>query len=221
MLEPPDSTIVAAAISTIRNRGIAGTTRAAIAHTGGFDPEVIDARFGSLDELLVQAARTERERLAASFADHLGEVGSLPHLAQVASDLHADHAHARGMGVLAQLMAGSASSPALRSGVHEGFEPWIDLVRDTVDRVLADTALDGLVPHRDLAYAVAALFLGVELISALDDDTTREDSVYRTLASLAILGDRLLNPPIPGARAVTGRLARRALDGRGARGGAG
>ena len=85
--------------------------------------------------------------------------------------------------MLAQLLAGSVASPELKASLHEGMVPWTDLVEDALGRVLADTPLAAAVPLGDVAFAIASLFLGMELMAGLDPDTD-EDPVDRLFASL-------------------------------------
>ena len=76
--------------------------------------------------------------------------------------------------VLAQLVAGAASSPELGAAVQDGMQAWTTLVEDALARVLADTPLGAVVPLADIAYAIASLFLGLELMGGVDGDSVHQ-----------------------------------------------
>ncbi len=68
-------------------------------------------------------------------------------------------------------------------------------MEDALARVLADTPLGAVVPLSDIAYAIASLFLGLELMGGVDGDSTRLDSLFTSLDAVSGLVDLLLHPP--------------------------
>lgn len=189
--------MVAAALSTIRTDGIASVSARSIARTGGFNQALIFYHFGSVDGLLVAASRAESERRSALYAERLGGVTSLPDLVRVARDLHEEEAKHGSVAVLSQMLAGAATSPELAAGVRDGFDPWMALVEEAVTRVLAGTPYAGIVPVEDLSFAIASMFLGMELITGLQPEASRDRSLFVTLEALATLVDLLLASPPP------------------------
>jgi hypothetical protein len=87
--------------------------------------------------------------------------------------------------VVAELIGASHARPALRPAIVERTQPWIDLIEATLRRVVAGSPLASLADPRDLASAVMATSLGINLFAYLDDDTGRVDGLFA-------LADRLL-----------------------------
>ena len=63
---------------------------------------------------------------------------------------------------------------------------------ETIDRLLDGTPYAGLLPAADLTTAVAALFLGIELLVGVDPDAAAAESLFGTMESVARLVDALL-----------------------------
>jgi len=141
----------------------------------------------------VAASRAENERRAALYEQELASVTTLPELTKVARRLHAEEAEQGNVAVLTQMLAGAAASPELAAGIRDGFEPWMVQVERAVERVLSGGPFDGLLDTKDLSFAIASLFLGMELITGLTPGDPRDESVLDTLDALGGLGDTVLN----------------------------
>ena len=85
---------------------------------------------------------------------------------------------------------------------------WSTELETVLRRVLPGTPLDGLVAPADLARAVAAGFIGLELYGAVDPEAPT--SALTALDAIGALMSALDAVPAVAARAVRGR-ARRAL----------
>ena len=190
--------IVEAALQALRDEGIAGISARTIARHGEFNQALIFYHFGSVEGLLVAVARSESERRSALYAPALAEVTSLSDLVGVARRLHDDEFQAGTVATLTQMLAGAVGSDELSEGIREALLPWTTLVGQTIDRLLADVPFGDLLSREDLTAAVAALFLGIELLSGLDPDMAG-GSLFDTMASVAMLVDGLLRtaPPAP------------------------
>lgn len=190
--------LVAAALETVRTEGIAGVSARAIARTGGFNQALIFYHFGSVDGLLVAASAAESDRRAALYREELAEVATLPDLVRVARRLHHEEAAHGSVAVLTQMLAGAATSPELRAGVRDGFGPWLEVVEAAVERVLAGTPLAGVVAPADLTYAISSLYLGIELLTGLEDDDARAQGLLDALDGVSTLVQAFLGtPPAP------------------------
>ena len=77
---------------------------------------------------------------------------------------------------------------------------WTTLVGETIDRLLADVPFGDLLPRDDLTSAVAALFLGIELLTGLDPGMA-SGSLFTTMETVATLVDGLLRGAPPAAAA--------------------
>ena len=183
--------IVDAALQALRDEGIAGISARRIARHGGFNQALIFYHFGSVEGLLVAVARTESERRSALYAPALAQVTSLSELVAVARRLHDEEFRAGTVAALTQMLAGAVGSEELSRGIADSLRPWTALVGDTIDRLLAGTPFGDVLPRDDLTSGVAALFLGIELLTSLDPDLA-QGSLFTTMESVARLIDALL-----------------------------
>ena len=185
------SRIVEAALQALREGGIAGISARSIARHGGFNQALIFYHFGSVEGLLIAVARSESERRSALYAAALSDVGSLTELVAVARRLHEEEFKGGSIAALTQMLAGASGSEEMARGVWEALEPWTTLVGDTIARLLDGTPYAEVLPAADLTSAVAALFLGIELITGLDPKGG-ETTLFTTMESVARLIDALL-----------------------------
>ena len=183
--------IVEAALQALRDEGIAGISARTIARHGGFNQALIFYHFGSVEGLLVAVARNESERRSALYAPALASVSSLTELVAVARRLHDEEFQGGTVAALTQVLAGAVGSEDLSRGIAESLRPWTALVGDTIDRLLAGTPFGDLLPRDDLTSGVAALFLGIELLSGLDPNLA-SGSLFTTMEAVAGLIDGLM-----------------------------
>jgi len=189
------SRVVAAAIETLGREGYAGTSARAVARTGGFSQGVVFYHFGSMTELLLAALdETSRQRLERYRAE-VATAETLSELVAVAGEVFRTDLEAGHVKVLSELVAASAAIPGLGEEVATRITPWIDFTEAAIARVLAGSPLATAVPGRDAAFAIVALYLGVELLSQLDDDREPAERLFATAGRLArlvepLLGDR-------------------------------
>jgi len=187
--------IIAAALETLREEGIVGATARAIARRGEFNQALIFYHFGGVTDLLVATAVHAGEQRAQLYQPRLESVATLSELVTVARELHDAELEQGGLNVLTQLLAGAASSAELRAGLMTSFQPWMHLVEETVARVLAPTPYASLVRTSDLAFAIASLFLGIELMHTLEPDTDQAAAAFETFGALATVVEALLQTP--------------------------
>jgi AcrR family transcriptional regulator len=197
--------IVEAAVATIKREGITGTSARAIARTGGFNQALIFYHFGSIDEVLMAAIEhTSRQRIAR-YRERLADVTTLPDLARVATDLHAEDMEEGNLTVLTQLMAGAAGHEVLGPRLREAFDPWIEIVVESLRTAIGGSPYEKLVPLEDMGYAVSALFLGIELLTHLDPTRSRDETLFETINLLAGVVQSLIETsdaevPLPDGR---------------------
>jgi AcrR family transcriptional regulator len=183
--------ILDAALAALRADGIAGVSARSIARHGDFNQALIFYHFGSVEGLLVAVARSESERRSLLYAEALREVGSLSELVAVARRLHDEEFQAGTVAALTQMLAGAVGSEDLSRGIREALDPWTSLVGETIARLLGDTPYAELLPAADLTAAVAALFLGIELLTGIDPDAAG-GSLFGTMEAVAAVVDGLL-----------------------------
>ncbi|HEY4348260.1 MAG TPA: TetR/AcrR family transcriptional regulator [Gaiellaceae bacterium] len=166
-------TIVKAALETLRDEGFAGATSRAIARRGGFNQALIFYHFGSLENLRLAALRQTSEERLARYTAIVSPIETLDALVPAMVDLWDEDKSAGHVQIVAQLIAGSANRPELAETVIELIEPWIALAESTFERVLPK----GL-PVADIAYGTVVWYLGLNLITHLDPEGRRIDSLF-------------------------------------------
>jgi AcrR family transcriptional regulator len=176
--------IVDAALETLKTVGFAGATSRAIAREGGFNQALIFYHFGSLDGLLLAALdHTSAERLQR-YREAVEQADTAEELAEVAASVYAEDRDRGHMTVVSQMVAGSVAKPELAQEVVARMEPWIELCEDALRKALAATPAAAVVPLRDLAYAVVTFYLGLNLLTHLDQDRQRTEAVVTSLEKL-------------------------------------
>ena len=89
--------------------------------------------------------------------------------------------------MLVQMMAAAMSNPEMGSAVLDGFEGWISFVEEAVATAIAGSPLEQVLPTRQVAYAISAMFLGIELIDGLDAERSESAEVFAALGDLGRL----------------------------------
>jgi hypothetical protein len=88
-------------------------------------------------------------------------------------------------------VAGAAFSPSLGPAIGERIRPWLELVENVAGRFLTGTPFQRLVPARELAFAVLALYLGMETLSHLEGDGSRARALFAAARPAAAMFDAL------------------------------
>lgn len=201
------ATLKSAALQTLRTRGIAGTSARTIAEIAGVSQGLIFYHYGSVNGLLEAAATEITERRTLDYRQRLATVTSLSELAELARQLHDEERRLGNVAVMAQLLAGAHTHPELAPVARDNYDLLAGEVRDTLHRLLADTALAAALPADHLAHAVSAAFIGIELLPDPDDaDTSTE--LFETLGELARLVDSILDLGPTATAALRRRITR-------------
>jgi AcrR family transcriptional regulator len=179
--------IVAAAIRTLKERGFAGASARAIAHTGGFNQALIFYHFGTVNDLLLAALDETSAQRMRRYRGALQEIRTVPELLGQAARIYREDLESGHIKVLAELIAGASSSPSLGPEIVARIEPWVAFTEEALERVLAGSALESLVPTQDLAFTVVALYLGVELLAHLNGQLARAEQLIDSGSRLASL----------------------------------
>jgi AcrR family transcriptional regulator len=179
--------IVEAALQTLKDEGFAGASSRAIARAGGFNQALIFYHFGSVDDLLLAALdKTSDERLQR-YREEVGKAETAEELAEVAARVYKEDRDQGHMTVVSQMVAGSVAKPELAKELLARMEPWIDLCEEALRKALAQTPAIQAVPLRELAYAVVTFYLGLNLVTHLDEDREQTEALVARLQLLAPL----------------------------------
>ncbi len=180
--------IIEAAIETLKTEGFAGASARAIARTGGFNQALVFYHFGSVNELLIAALDATSETRMRRYREAVDQVETLGDLFVVASAIYAEDLDSGHIKVLAELMAASTSFPELRAQIVARIEPWVQFTEAVVASRLEGSPFAGLLVPRDVAYAIVALYLGMEMLANLDGgNRERADSLFATGERFATL----------------------------------
>ena len=177
--------IVEAALETLKSAGFTGATSRAVARAGGFNQALIFYHFGSLDGLLLAALDHTSEERLARYRQTVADAASVDELLAEVARLYAEDRERGHMTVVAQMVAGSAARPELKPALVDRMEPWIALCEEALEKGLRWLGLPELVPRRELAYAFVTFYLGVNLMTQLDEDRRRTDSLFARLEAIA------------------------------------
>jgi AcrR family transcriptional regulator len=179
--------IVEAAIETLKREGYAGSSARAIAATGDFNQALIFYHFGSVRDLLIAALdRTSAARMA-TYRAAAEDAGDLVELTRVAGRIYREDLASGHVKVMVELIAGASTDPGLAPEIVARMQPWIEFAREEAERIGAGSPLAALAPPQDAAYAIVALFLGLELLSHLEGDTARPERLFELANGLAAM----------------------------------
>jgi AcrR family transcriptional regulator len=178
--------IIEAALETVREEGFAETTARAIARRGGFNQALIFYHFGSVDELLMEAFGRVSSRNVVRYQEAAEQVESLSDLVAIARRLHAEDLESGSTTAVTQLMA-AATDPERGGMLLDRFDEWIGLVEEALKRAAAKYPMASIVPTREAAYAICAMFLGIELMSRLDPERSEAEAVFDMMETMATL----------------------------------
>ncbi len=190
--------IIEATLETIRTEGMLGATARAIARTGEFNQASIYYHFGSINEAVLAGLKQMSEERLARYEKRMAEVASLSALVEVGAQLHREDVSSGTIHVLSQVMAAAAADDLFAKEIGEIFQAWIDVVERSLQRAFGDSPLAAALPLPELARAVSALFLGIEL---LGPPVGRDESLLDAVAAMVRVVEALL-PSLADGRLV-------------------
>ena len=203
-------------IDALREQGIAGVSARTIAAAAGVNQALVFYHFGSVDELLVAAARWSTEQQVAAFRERLDRVRSLRELQVVGRERHARELYAGNVAVLGQMRAGAQTNKVFAAATRDAFGLWFTEIERVLTRVLADSPLGEVADVPGLARAVSASFIGLELMAVVDPEG--DEAAFRAMDQLGALLE-YLDELGPASRRAVRSAVRRSMRRKG--GGAG
>jgi AcrR family transcriptional regulator len=186
--------LVEAAIESLQLDGYEGSSARSIAARAGVNQGLVFYHFGSVVNLLLAALDAVSARRLERYGEAVGRVGSPAELVDVAAEIFREDLDAGYVGVLVAMIAGASSTPGLGPEVSARLGPWFAFAEQAVSTVIGPP-LDAVLPSGDLAYAVVALYLGLEMLTHLDGERTRALGLFAHAKILAGLLEGLTATP--------------------------
>lgn len=186
------ATIVEAALGTLRTRGFAGASAREIAKTGNFNQALIFYHFGSVQNVLLAGLDLVSTRRMSAYQPAFEAAGTLSELATLAGEIYREDLENGYVTVLGEMVAGAVSDPELGREVVLRIQPWLEMVENKVQALIAGSLFEPLIPSRDIAFAIVALYLGIDMLSHLDQDRTRAESLLKLGVRIAPLAQAAL-----------------------------
>jgi AcrR family transcriptional regulator len=189
--------LVEAAIEVLKADGFGGASARAIAGRAGCNQGLVFYHFGSVVNLLLEALDSVSATRLAAYGESVAGVDSLTDLVEVAAAIFEEDLDAGHVSVLVAMIAGASSTPGLGPEVAKRIAPWTNFARQAVDASLGSTALGGVIPSADIALAVVALYVGLEMLSQLDGDRSPPLALFDRAGQLAALVAAFAGPAGP------------------------
>ncbi len=186
--------IVEAALEALKTKGFAGASARAIAREGAFNQALIFYHFGSVRALLLAALDLISDRRMSDYGPAFEAAATAPELARLARTIYDDDLERGNITALGEMVSGGVSDAALGAEVAARIEPWIRMVERKLEQLLGDSLLRSLGSSRDLAFGIVAAYFGVDMLSHLQRDRARAESLLDLGTRLAVLADAVLPP---------------------------
>lgn len=199
--------LLSGALDAVRDIGVARASARAIAGRAGVNQALVFYHFGTVDQLLAEACLDETQRRVESYRQVFDTVTSLRELLDVGRRVHAEELAQGNVNVLAQMLAAAHTNELLRDSTKESFRLSVAEIDFVLRRILAGSALAGLVQPRPLAQSIAASFIGIELFEQVDPDGAA--GALDELDRLAVIAEAFEELGPVARRAVRARLSRR------------
>jgi AcrR family transcriptional regulator len=199
-LEGTKARIVEAALETLKTKGFAGASAREIARSGRFNQALIFYHFGSVQNVLLAALDVVSERRMREYQPAFERAHTLSELATLARDIYREDLENGYVTVLGEMVGGGVSDRELGRLVVARLQPWVDMVEGKVRALIAGSLFESMVPPRDLAFAIIALYLGIDMLSHLEGDRDAAESLLDLGLRAAPLAQALLPSGSPEAR---------------------
>lgn len=187
--------MVDAAIASLRDVGYAGTSIREVARRGGFNSALISYYFGGLHGLLLAALDHSSEIRMRRYKQAVDEAANLEELVAVARRIYREDVEGGHITVFTEMVAASLAHPELAPELIARSRPWEDFVEDAIKKVAGDNPLLQIVPACDIAYGIICFYLGVNLMTQLDEDNARIEGLFELANRLTPLVTPLLGQP--------------------------
>ncbi len=187
--------LVDAAVDVLRHDGFSAATARTIAARAGCNQGLVFYHFGSMVNLLLAALDEVSAQRRERYEEALAGVDRPSELVELAAQIFSEDLDTGDATLLVEMIAGATSTPGLGAQVKARVEPWTQFAVAALDQTLDGSPLAGVVAPAEIAHAVVALYLGLELLSHLDGDRTAALDLFDRARQLAALADLVTGAP--------------------------
>ncbi len=179
--------LIEAAVDVLRHQGFAAATARTIAARAGCNQGLVFYHFGSVVGLLLAALDEVSTERRQRYEQALAGVHGPGQLVELAAQVFAEDLDTGDAKLLVEMIAGTASTPGLAAEVKARMTPWAQFAQAALAPVLDSSPIGALVAPEEVAHALVALYLGLELLSLLDGDRTPALALFDQIRRLAPL----------------------------------
>ncbi len=176
-------------MDVLRHEGFAAATARAIASRAGCNQGLVFYYFGSVVDLLLAALDEVSDQRRGRYEDALAGVGGLGELVELAARIFAEDLESGDAALLVEMIAGATSTPGLGAEVKARLVPWTQFAAAALEPLSALSPLAAGGGADEIAHAMVALYLGLELLSHLDGDSAPALALFQRARRLAPLLD--------------------------------
>jgi len=181
--------LVDAAVEVLRREGFSAATARAIATRAGCNQGLVFYHFGSVVNLLLAALDEVSDQRRQRYEEALVGVQRPSQLVDLAARVFREDLDTGDAALLVEMIAGATSTPGLGEQVKARVEPWTQFATAALHQVVGASPLAAVVEPAEIAHAVVALYLGLELLSHLDGDRAAALALFDRARHLAALAD--------------------------------
>ena len=183
--------LIRGAIDALSDAGYAGASAREIARRAGCNQALIFYHFGSVDGLLLAALDEVSTVRLTKYQAAVQRSGTLSDLVKTARSVFDEDLDRGYVAVLAAMIAGAQSSPALGAEVAARLAPWRAFAAESLQPFVDGTPLAGMIRGEEIAHAIVALYLGLEMLASLDGDRAAALALFDRAQRAASLLDML------------------------------
>ncbi len=188
--------ILDATLECLRVNGIVGTSARVIAGIGDFNQALIFYHFGSVNDAVIQAVGHMTELQRDRYRDRLADAEDLAGIVEIARALREEDARIGSISMLTQAFAGAQGNPEQGKQLYSQLEQWTAVVAESIDRSIGDLPVAKQVSSEHLAFGLSALFIGMEILTAMDPEKAPTDELLEEFGDMATMLQTLLGSPL-------------------------
>jgi AcrR family transcriptional regulator len=174
-----------AAVDALREVGFAGASAREIARRAGSTQSQVFYHYASVVDLLLAALDEVSDRRLAAYQPLLVAAQTPADLLDALKTIIESDLASGDLRVLAEMIAGAAAVPGLGEEVRHRLVPWFDFTETAVTKAVAGSPFAGFVPAEDVAHAVVAGVLGLEMLDSLGE---RDRTTHLLSEASALVG---------------------------------